>query len=233
MVICSKCKYDLDSKQFTKNQIKKGLKYRKCKDCTKKAMNKKKYAVNTTNVIHKYYEKIISESCNIFTINIVNIIVSCICNGKTLHGIYEDSQQREDSKRKEFNAFSKYDIINGTGLILNKNLTFKWTMYENVALVSLSRSMFLSGYDDDNIYKRTLFETKQLIIEGLYKCINNETLKFEGYDNINGKIINFTATIIYLGNSIKINSEIPLSSSPKLFILLPKIKEKDSIIFNM
>ena len=170
MVVCSGCKQDLDSKNFSKSQKRKGPKLRRCKKCVNDKKKTIKPAVNTKTIVFNYYHKLVMDSNTMITNDIATTIIEYLVYGVTLHGIYEDLQRElvlewVDTSNKQRRAYN----LNGYTIFLNNNSTFKLVRCEQLTV----------GYRDYDIDRFGIENKGYKVIEGMYKCINNKKLILE------------------------------------------------------
>ena len=177
MVLCSSCRQDLDSDQFSKSQKRKSQTSRKCKKCI--IHNKSKQSVmNTNRVIFNHYQNLIKKSIRILPTDIAAVIVQFLLYGVTLNGIYEDITVRNCRPY----ATIPVNTLTGYALLLNENLTFKLVKCER-----LTCGIYTYDVDKDAMkgYR---------VIEGMYKCLNDKQLHFaaligSNFKKIKGEII--------------------------------------------
>ena len=193
MVTCSHCKEDLDVSKFSKSQRRKGPKFRKCKDCINKKTKQKKDVINTENTIMNYYQNLIMKSNEFMRHQIALVIVEYLINKHmTLNGMYEHMDVKEFEAMKtrmgqeHFEMYNKLVQLNGTTLILNKNLTFKWIICNNIT----------HYYLDDRCTINRHNEYPYKIYEGFYKVYNNKKLSFELLGN-DGRSIKMDGELVY------------------------------------
>eukprot|EP01084_Bolivina_argentea_P073223 132879_1 len=87
-----RCQEELNHAQFSKTQLKKGDKHRKCKNCIENAPQKMQ-KFNIDNLMSKHYENVVFNSCKIFPMSTVKTIIEYLDINQTghgLHGLYEN-----------------------------------------------------------------------------------------------------------------------------------------------
>eukprot|EP01083_Nonionella_stella_P268278 906851_1 len=92
MPFCSRCQEELDHAHFSKTQLTKGDKHRKCKNCIENAPQKMQ-KFNIDNLMSKHYENVVFNSCKIFPMSTVKTIIEYLDINQTghgLHGLYEN-----------------------------------------------------------------------------------------------------------------------------------------------